>query len=323
MSSTSLTRTSSSPLANNSNNNTITRTSSSNLPTLNITPSKSQSATPQNSTPVHTPNGTGRWLHPRMDEVVRRRNATNFDRSNMTAITISAVVVVLSFFVLPTLSYCIPHQWLRALHPYPSYILWAIRLVFFTNAFFAILPAVRTADACEDIPLSPKQRSLLGLPPMSRPATPQEKEQYVTPPRFARSSTPRSAGNTGMRAEGLDSPLSGRGTPLNTSGTGGSIRAPGSGSPYNSGLYRSVSGSGGMGGSGSGMQSAAESTRRRLSYTNTRSSPLTVSEFEAMGQGTPSKRASVGLNNKWLYEKGRTAGPKSTPGGGRMGSLFI
>lgn len=73
--------------------------------------------------------------------------------------------------------------------------------------------------------------------------------------------------------------------------------------------------------------------RRRLSYTSNRSSPLTVSEFEAMGNpvGSPSagrkeNRASVGLNNKWLYEKGRRGsgggagrmGVPQTPGGGRM-----
>jgi nucleoporin POM34 len=286
---------------------------------------------------VHTPNQTGRWLHPRMDEVVRRRNATNFDRSNMKAVAISAGVLIFSLFVMPglnwayaalqtetrfreyaDLAYSIPQQWLRAIHPYPLYILWAIRSVFLFNASLASLPLLRTPDACEDVPLTPQQRQLLGLPPMSRPATPQEKVQYVTPPRFSRSNTPRSAGNTGMLKEGSDSPLSGRGTP-NDSGNGTPLRAPNSGSPYNSPApYRSFSGSGGPGGSGSG----AESTRRRLSYTNTRSSPLTVSEFESMGQGTPSKRASVGLNNKWLYEKGR-AGPKASPGGGRMGSLFI
>jgi nucleoporin POM34 len=103
----------------------------------------------------------------------------------------------------------------------------------------------------------------------------------------------------------------------------GSFRMSGGGSPYSA----TVVGSGSPYGGGEG---------RRLSYTSGRSgrsSPLTVSEFEAMGNpamGSPSggrkeNRASVGLNNKWLYEKGRRGsggagrmGVPQTPGGGRM-----
>jgi nucleoporin POM34 len=63
---------------------------------------------------------------------------------------------------------------------------------------------------------------------------------------------------------------------------------------------------------------------RRLSYTGDRkSSPMSFGETDSSGSlfSTPTKekRASVGLNNKWLYERGRgspRAGLRSSiPGG--------
>lgn len=75
---------------------------------------------------------------------------------------------------------------------------------------------------------------------------------------------------------------------------------------------------------------------RRSSYNisnSNRSSPLNfgMSEFDAAGSGsgsygtpTKSSRASVGLNSKWLYEKGR-ASPSGAVGMGTgwgTGSVF-
>jgi nucleoporin POM34 len=59
-----------------------------------------------------------------------------------------------------------------------------------------------------------------------------------------------------------------------------------------------------------------------------RNSPLSISEFDAAGSvGTPSKvnqRASVGLNSKWLYEKGRASptGSRLSGNGWGTGSVF-
>lgn len=125
--------------------------------------------------------------------------------------------------------------------------------------------------------------------------------------------------SSSVRVEGGDSPLSGRNTPVDANG---SFRMSG-GSPYGNTIVV---------GNGSPYGQQASEERRRLSYTSNRSSPLTVSEFEAMGNpiaspsgGRKENRASVGLNNKWLYEKGRRGsggagrmGVPSTPGGGRM-----
>ena len=81
-----------------------------------------------------------------------------------------------------------------------------------------------------------------------------------------------------------------------------------------------------QGGGGSGSGAGAE--RRKLSYTSTRSSPLSVSEMDALGGSvnTPTKRdphlrASVGLNSKWLYEKGK-AGTGVSGSGWGTGSVF-
>ena len=184
--------------------------------------------------------------------------------------------------------------------PPPTYPLLLLRAFLLLNIALACRPLLRKADTCEDIPLTPAQRQLLNLPPLSRPATPQEKDQYITPPRYSRSATP----NSSLRVAVSDSPLSGRSstTPLD-------FRSPQRGS------------------SGSPLTpSGAE--RRRLSYNNnnnpsSRSSPLSTSEFDAAGLlATPTKvgqRASVGLNNKWLYERGRGSSGARGSGSGSGG----
>lgn len=326
MSSTSLVRsTSGQSVTQTAAGKTATSPSPITLPALNITPKKADGSPAKVSTPQRA-NGNG-WIHPRMDEIIRRRNATNFDGSNMKSILLSAVLILATFYVPgvlyemcvlspcgrwsnPNLCNSLPTQWSRSIHPYPIYALWITRLLFLANIGLATLPLWRKPDACEDIPLTPSQRQLMGLPPMSRPATPQEKEQYVTPPRFSRSNTPRSTSSS-VRGEVSGSPLSGRGTPVDNSG---------------SFLRSSIDSQRRMSGSpltgGSALKSGGE--RRRLSYTSNRSSPLSFSEFESSGSlQTPTKgsRPSMGLNNKWLYEKGRGS-PRGSPGASKSNLLL-
>lgn len=282
------------------------------LPILN-TPKKD--TTQQPSTPARQ---NGQWTHPRMDEVIRRRNATNFDSSNVTSIMISSVLIILSLYTPNVLFLIFPTSWLAAAYPYPRYAVWTFQALMILNIAIATLPLWRKPDACEDIPLTPQQRKLLGLPPMTRPATPQEKEQYVTPPRFSRSNTPTSRSSS-LNATRGNSPLSARGTPIDANG---SFRMSGSGSnslwgspAQGNQLRRTESGKSLLGESFS--ESGGE--RRRLSYTAlSNNSPLDISGFESIGRietPTKEKRASVGLNNKWLYERGR-----GSPGNGRLKS---
>jgi len=78
------------------------------LPKFNFTPTKSQTAAPPiRSSPnaaspaISTP---GKWQHPRLDEVVRRQNTTNFDPSNVRLVALNAAALVLTFAIGPILS---------------------------------------------------------------------------------------------------------------------------------------------------------------------------------------------------------------------------
>ncbi|EMC93948.1 hypothetical protein BAUCODRAFT_36408 [Baudoinia panamericana UAMH 10762] len=281
-------------------------TATSVLPALNLTPLKSITTPQKPSTPQQQPTPAaptpGQWQHPRMQEIIRRQNATRFDSSNLRVIGMNAAFLVASVLVPLFGAKTLPSSWIRAIEPYALYALNLLRAFFILNVSLAVLPAFRQLDSCEDVPLTPSQRRLLGLPPMSRPATPQEQQQYATPPRYSRSATPQSA-TTSLRGNASDSPLGGRGSPFDSS----QLRQGVSGSPRPSPL-------------GSSLRSGERDESRRLSYN--RSSPLSTPEFDAVGNvSTPTKnsKASVPLNSKWLYDKGRASSRASLNGLGAFG----
>jgi nucleoporin POM34 len=169
----------------------------------------------------------------------------------------------------------------------------AVRIILLYSICLQFWPLFKPKDDLADIPLTPSQRAAMGLDPsIMNPQTPEG--SYVTPPRYSRS-TPRSSLSNNSARRLSQSPLSG--SPI-----GGSPRA-GSNSPFSpnaSPLLQKAFG----GGAGA----------RRLTFD--RQSPLTNSYFgESSASNTPSTptpapnpapaKASVGLNNKWLYEKGR------------------
>ena len=170
-------------------------------------------------------------------------------------------------------------------------------LVLLYNLLTAALPLMRPPDNLNDIPLTPTQRALLGLDPNATPPlTPGT--TYITPPRYPRSPTPRSLS----------------GTPRSVSGSAGT---PGSrkGSPY-SGIGATDRGDSPT---ASPLWQKTREVARRGSYGSP--SPLGMSmgmsgvgERGVLGRqsGTPSptsgmagRGATVALNSKWLYEKGR------------------
>jgi nucleoporin POM34 len=170
------------------------------------------------------------------------------------------------------------------LDPYAKYSYHGLQLIFTYNTIVAVSPLFRKKDDLSDIPLTPGQRKLLGLPQNSKPPTPGS--QYSTPPRYAKTPTPLS-GSPGSRRSYSNSPLSASGS------TTGSPFSP-SASPL---LQKTMA--------GAGLNGA-----RRSSYGTP--SPLGPGPSRAPlpeTPGTPSplvaKGASVGLNNRWLYEKGR------------------
>lgn len=173
-----------------------------------------------------------------------------------------------------------------------AYLSWAwfiFQLIPFFQISSACLPLLRSKDDLSDIPLTAAQRKLLGLPPSSAPPTPDAK--FSTPPRYSR--TPSIAGSVGSRGSFASSPLSGRGSPAVQGIMGGSPSPySGVGSPV---LNKSVSGLG---------------LGRRPSFGSTSPFAASTSTNLFSDPGSPTspsggKRTSVGLNSKWLYEKGR------------------
>lgn len=173
-----------------------------------------------------------------------------------------------------------------------TYIAWtylALQLIPVINIVIALLPLVRQQDDLADIPLTAGQRKLLGLPPSSIPPTPNS--AISTPPRYSR--TPSLAGSAASNKSYTSSPLSGNGSPASDRRL--------SGSPYSataSPLFQKAVG----GGFGGGRRSSFGSPSQLGASTAT-------SLFGGDVPGTPSplagKGSSVGLNNKWLYERGR------------------
>lgn len=166
---------------------------------------------------------------------------------------------------------------------------------FIWNVVVALRPFYTKRDDMEDIPLTPAQRKLLGLKPSSRLPTPGS--EYITPPRYKRTSTPLSSSPAGRRGSPASGSPSGKRSESPHAQDGleslvnplGPLYSPGA-SPL---LQKTL-----MSGSGN----------RRSSYGS--SNPLGRSIGEPGTPGTPSplgaaKSSSVGLNNKWLYEKGR------------------
>ena len=196
---------------------------------------------------------------------------------------------------------------------YSSVLMMIINAVLVINMARSLLPLFRTPDTLSDIPLTPSQRKLLGLPPI-KASTATPNAGFTTPPRYARtpsvsgsaisiaaathgsgdsSATPSfSRSFTGSPISG--SPLFPKARPANSSVANGSASPFSPTSPFQSARKASFGSPGTLGGSTPGAQGAS----------NSLFSDSTMSSLP----GTPSptgKRLSMGLNNKWLYEKGR------------------
>lgn len=165
--------------------------------------------------------------------------------------------------------------------PYTFYALWALRLIPLSGIFYAVYPLLGPKDDLSDIPLTPSQRSLLGLEPSARPASPAI-GNYVTPPRYARSITP-----TSNRSQS-GSPYSGRSS---VGSAVGNTYSP-SASPL---LHKAIG--------QNRRQSVGASTGYAKAMNETSLALGTNTSSLSGGRGN----ASVGLNNKWLFEKGRSS----------------
>lgn len=194
--------------------------------------------------------------------------------------------ILTSAFSVPIYDY-LPLEPLQKI-TYPLVL--SISLVLIYNISIALLPLVRPKDDLLDISLTPTQRALLGLDPNNTPP-PTPGTQYVTPPRYARSPTPRNVSPAGSR---YGTPLSRKGSPRNET-------------PSSSPLWQKDRG-----------YNRGDTMRRYSSGTPSPLGPGLAGERNlGASPGTPSpsvgRGTSVGLNSKWLYERGRSssAGRKS------------
>lgn len=164
-----------------------------------------------NRTPPAAPS-PGRFQHPRMIEIAKRRAAASFTAQSLQTILLNAGLVVASFVgsssIYPMYGATILSVWPKSLTMYrctrviettsldqlpiaidTPRILLLFRLLLLANILYAlrpVLPYVSKNDHIDNIALTPSQRALLGLSP-SQPATPGT-PIYVTPPRYMRSS---------------------------------------------------------------------------------------------------------------------------------------
>ncbi|PYH48851.1 uncharacterized protein BP01DRAFT_353152 [Aspergillus saccharolyticus JOP 1030-1] len=268
----------------------------------------------------------GKWRHPHLNEVVRRQNAGTFGDRNITKLVWNgAALFALVAFWDTFEAYLLWLEHLIQFPTYPDFSLLVLRLVFVFNILYALYPIWGPKDDFSDIPLTPTQRSLLGLDPTATPPlTPGT--TYVTPPKY-RLSTSRPA-----------SPASRSGSPLsaNTGASGRRVSSGPSFSPSPSPLFQKVVtnsgkdngrrpsfGSSSPLGRGTSFSPYRESTtsfkESTASFrdstasfkesTMSTMSNMSLSTMSSLGPASPSpvggKRAALGLSNKWLYERSR------------------
>ena len=197
------------------------------------------------------------------------------------------------------------HKVSQSLQPLTTPLLLLVCLLGLYNIATALSPLVKNTDEITDIPLTPTQRSLLGLDPkLTPPLTPGT--QYMTPPPYPRSPTPRNISPAATAARNT----SNYSTPITQSPSFG---REASDSPTLSSLAASPL----------WQKSLGKSTARRSSYGSP--SPLGPGYGYGGGNsilGTPSTPsptngrgagATVALNNKWLYQQGRSASGSRYP----------
>ena len=180
---------------------------------------------------------------------------------------------------------------------YIPYVRLSFLLLFVYNILVTLAPIMRPKDNITDIPLTPTQRAALGLDPnAATPPPPNTKvSPYITPPRYSRSPTPRKSSSGSRSGSPAGSPGSRSESPfLKRQGSDSSF------SPSHSPLWQKA-----VGGS--------RDSSRQYSYGSP--SPLgpgTGKDVSILGApSTPSpstgRGTSVGLNSKWLYERGRAS----------------
>ncbi|KAK2602191.1 hypothetical protein N8I77_008742 [Diaporthe amygdali] len=259
---------------------------------LNKTRRNSALATPSKASPAPVTDSPGNWQHPRIKEITRRQQATVFGSDNVKTIIYNIAAFFIIYVLRLVAAEHAPTQLSSDVKQYLHWVTLAAQMLPLANIGIACLPILRSKDDLSDIALTPAQRKLLGLAPSSAPPTPNS--VYSTPPRYAR--TPSINGSLGKPSP-TSSPLSANGSPASATRPNGSPYSPAA-SPL---LQKAVGYSGGRQTSyGSPSPFNASTSSFNLSTASS-----IFSEPPPTPSPTGGKRISVGLNNKWLYDRSR------------------
>lgn len=138
---------------------------------------------------------TGSWRHPLMDEVSRRQAESSFTDACFYTVAHNLAALVVSFLLGTILGKSDQFVSFTSFLPtviltYSFYLLWAIRLLFIFNSSQCLWRLLRPADDFSDIALTPVQRKLLGLKPDTPLSASVRPDQFITPPRYPKSTPP-------------------------------------------------------------------------------------------------------------------------------------
>ncbi|KAI8958220.1 NPCC-domain-containing protein [Daldinia sp. FL1419] len=250
------------------------------------------------STPAAPPvaDSPGNWQHPRLQEITRRQGASTFTDGHVKRIFVNIFVLAVIVVIHTLLARMLPPRksFSYAVWNYSRYAYWILLSVPLFNIGTNLLPLIRPKDDVSDIPLTPGQRKLLGLPPSSAPPTPGS--VYSTPPRYSR--TPSISGSAGSKRSFSASPRSTSSNFGSSFGGNGNGNLAGLVSPQTPLLHKAMNGA----------------RRSSISSLGSPSSMGASTGFASLYGGVPDspspspvtgKRSSVGLNSKWLYERSR------------------
>ncbi|KAI1191933.1 nuclear pore complex component-domain-containing protein [Nemania serpens] len=263
-------------------------------PTTAQTALSTPTRTPVKAPATPTTESPGTWRHPRIQEITRRRQKSTFTDKNLSHISWNSLIVVVLFVLrlLFTLS-SIKRLVARPLSGYENTLFYLLLVLPVYNIAINSMPLMKGRDNLVDIPLTPGQRKLLGLPPSGTPPTPGS--TFSTPPRYAR--TPSAQGSAVSRRSFSSSPIltrspSNQGSPT-PAGNGSGLASP----TPNILLQKAM-----LGARRSSLGSMGSPSPLRGSVLG--SASIFSSSPESPSPSPVGKQSSVGLSNKWRYNKG-------------------
>ncbi|KAI0534947.1 nuclear pore complex component-domain-containing protein [Xylaria digitata] len=257
------------------------------------TPARTPIRTPIKTPGTPTTESPGTWRHPRIQEITKRQKASTITEKNVKPIMINLTLMLAIFILQSYIQKALPPKrsapQIWTYFKYTRYVIFAVPAL---NIVLNLLPLFRAKDDFSDIPLTPAQRKLLGLPRSSAPPTPGS--VYSTPPRYAR--TPSASGSAGSRRSFSSSPILTR-SPSNQdsptpAGNGSGITSPG-----HHLLQKAV-----FGARRSSLGSIGSPSPIRGSTST--GAALFGSGPESPSPSPAGKRSTVGLNSKWRYDRG-------------------